>query len=219
MAYVKLAAALCAASAVIVLISAAPASAAGGTTLCKVNETPCSALNHYEAGTKFRAVAKGGITLTRTGVLFEEQIRCGRSEIEGKSTSTGSNSTDVAFGIGLVAFNECLLFVQGQSRGACTNSELTPLPGATIADTPGTMDGTFTTGEFQLTSICENTMTSCTFTASSVSLELDGGEPASLVASSEELKGPGTGCPKALDWSATYTFVEPTTPLWLAQSL
>jgi hypothetical protein len=194
------------------ILFAGPASAAGGTTLCKSNETPCSTLNHYGLGAEFRATSSA-ITLIRTGSFFNEQIDCGKSEIKGQQTSTGSNTASVEAQVTLIAFFECVR--HGTSEN-CTNIALNQ-PEATIANTAGTMNGTFSIGEFSLTSVCKSSP-DCTFTSSSISLEMTGGEPGSLVASGEELAGPGIGCPKALDWTATYTFTEPTA-LWLAQSL
>ncbi len=214
MAYFKTLAGAALTFALLMLVSAAPASAVGGTTLCKANETPCSAFNHYGLGTEFRATASGGITLIRTGSFFNEQIDCGESVIKGRQISTGSNTTGVEAEVSSIAFFACVLH---STKAGCTNRALSPLPGATIANTAGTMNGTFSLSKFSLSSVCE-TSAECAFTSSSISLEMTGGEPASLVASEEKLSGSGIGCPKALDWTAIYTFAEPTA-LWLAQSL
>lgn len=194
------------------ILFASSASAAGGTTLCKSNETPCSALNHYGVGAEFHALASGGITLVRTGSLINEQMNCGSSTFQGRQSSTGSSTTSVEAEVGFITFLEC---VNQSTKESCTNVALNQ-PIATITNTAGTMNGTFSLSEFSITSVCKGTP-DCVFTSSSISLEMTGGEPATLVASDEKLNGSGVGCPKALDWTATYTLTSPTA-LWLAQS-
>lgn len=169
-------------------------------------------LDHYEPGTEFRATSNE-ITLIRTGPLWNEQIDCGESVIKVRQIATGSNTTSVEFELTSIAFFAC---VSQLTEKGCTNAARVPLPKATIANTAGTMNGALSLGELLLQSECTFSA-SCVFTASSIPLEVIGGNPAFLVASEEKLNGSGSGCPKALDWTATYTFVEPS-PLWLAQS-
>lgn len=195
---------------------AASASALGGTTLCKVNETPCSAANHYGPGTEFRATSSNA-TLTRTWEKTSETIECKAAQVTGELTTTGSGSSNVEAHITNLDFTECVLTTLGGTVHTCMDVPVN-LPQATFVNTPGTMDGTLTLGEMSLTSRCPLSGVSCTFTASSTVLDVSGGEKATLTAGKESFKGSGGLCPKSLDWSGSYTFVEPS-PLYLAQSL
>jgi hypothetical protein len=196
--------------------AAASASALGGTTLCKVNETPCSAANHYGPGTEFIATS-GNATLTRTWEKTSETIKCNRSQVKGKLTTTGSSSSNVGAQITFLDFTECVLTTVGGTVHACTDIPLN-MPEGGFSNTPGTMNGTLTLGELSLTSKCPESSISCTFTASSTALDVIGGAEATLTASKESFKGSGGLCPGSLDWSGNYTFTAPT-PLYLSQSL
>jgi hypothetical protein len=202
--------------ALVSLAAAASASALGGTTLCKVNETPCSAANHYGVGTEFVATS-GNATLTRTWEKTSETIKCNRSQIAGKLTTTGSSSSNVGAQITSLDFTECTLTTTGGTVHACMDFPL-KMPEAGFGNTPGTMNGTLTFGELSLTSRCPESGFSCTFTASSTVLDVVGGAEATLTATKESFKGSGGLCPGSLDWGGNYTFTAPT-PLYLSQSL
>jgi hypothetical protein len=205
----------------VALVFAIPASAAGGTTLCKVNETPCSAANHYESGTEF-FFESGAMTFTTTSRLKgAETINCGHAKIQGQSSSTGSNSSSVTAVVTSIEFRECALKTLGGAVDSCENVTLN-FPGAVITNTAGTMNGTFTMsvskGELTWQVHCAFGVF-CQYTTLSMTLDLIGGEEASLVANEEQLKGPGGfNCAETLDWNATLKMF-PSRPIWLAQSL
>ena len=205
------------------LATAASAAAAGGTTLCKSNETPCASTNHYGVGIKFKATS-GAMTLVKTFEKTSETINCQSSEIAGKVTSTGSATSNVEAQVETLYFKECVLTTFGGTQHICMNSWMALPLKAVFANTPGTMNGTFTisnggVGEPKMAVKCPVIGgIECIFTASSLTFDLTGGEKPTLVAKEDSLKGSGGFCPQSLDWNATYTFVEPT-PLFLAQSL
>lgn len=197
------------------ILFAGPASAASGTTLCKANETPCSSSNHYAAGTKFKAVS-GPMTLTKTFEKSKEVVECSHADIAGKTSSTGGSGANVEAVIEELHFYECT---------ACANVWLmtagSPSPKTAFANTPGTMNGTMTMSgtegeEPAIATWCGTG--ECVFKSTSITLDVTGGESATLVAKEENLKKTsGVICPQSIDWSATYTFAEPS-PLYLAQS-
>jgi hypothetical protein len=204
--------------ALVALMATASASAAGGTTICKVNETPCSTVNHYGAGTKFRAVS-GPMTLKRTWSGLTETITCNSSDLTGQLTSTGSNSAGVEAQVTSLRFVECVL-----AGSACENftfaSGASPWKGV-FSNTPGTMNGTLALSNgatgLKVVTRCPQGGTECPYTASAATLEVIGGEKGSLVATKQQLKGTNPSCAPLLDWDATYTIVE-LVPFYLAQS-
>jgi hypothetical protein len=205
--------------ALVALVVAGSASAAGGTTVCKVNETPCSAANHYAPGSKFKAVS-GTMTLKRTWSGLTETITCNSSDLSGQLVSTGSSSGGVEAQITSLRFVECVL-----GSSACENYSYanlgTPWKGI-FNNTAGTMNGTLALSNgatgLKILTRCPQNGTECLYTASSATLEVLGGEKGSLVATKQQLKGSSPSCAPLLDWDANYTIVEPT-PFYLAQSL
>lgn len=163
------------------------------------------------------------MTFTTTwGWKAAETINCAQSQYWFQSTSTGSNSSNVEGATEMLDFTECTLKTAGGTVHACENLVYN-LPTVAIANTPETMNGTFTmsiAGEELMWQLrCPQGGTKCVFTAPSVTLDLTGGTEATLVAKEEKFKGTGgLTCPESMHWSANYRIEKPGA-LWLAQSL
>jgi hypothetical protein len=202
------------------IASGALAAAASGTVLCKAKESHCAEANHYAKETKFKATS-GVMTLTRTWESLTTTIECQKSTISGSTlTAGGGIGIPVEAKIEVVDFTEC--HVIGLEKG-CEDVWLSsPSPKTTFANTPETLNGTLTlsgsgTSEPMIKVRCEGESTGCIFKTPSIVFDVTGGEEATLVAKNENLKGPNLGCPQSLDWTGTYTFVEPK-PLYISSS-
>lgn len=209
---------LAALAVVVIAACTTAAPAAAGTTLCKVNETPCSAANHYPIGTEFTATS-GKMEFT-TRETSRGKIVCAHSEIKGKFSSTGSAESGVEAQVQGLYFIECTLTTSLTEKvHLCANLPIT-LPRGTIKYTSA-MNGSFTLTEseagepFKIQIQCPLGSTPCEYTSAGVTLDLNGGEEATLVATKDAFEGLTAGCPKFVDWDATYTFTAPS-PLYVS---
>jgi len=213
-------------SAALLLVLAAVASgalapAASATVLCKAKESHCSEANHYSKETKFKAVS-GVMTLIRTWESLTTTVECQKSTIRGSTLTTGGGiGIPVEAKVEEVDFTECH-FV-GTEKG-CEDVWLNGVnsPKTTFANTAETTNGTLTLSgsgatEPAIRVHCEGESGECIYKAPSIVFDVTGGEEATLVAKEEKLKGSSFLCPQAIDWTGTYTFVEPK-PLYISSS-
>jgi hypothetical protein len=207
-----------AAMALTAVLGAGSASAAGGTTLCKTNETPCAATNHYAIGQEIVATSTNPRLTSNLG-----EVTCNNSEVKGKTTSTGSNKTSVSGEITSLSFtNNCVLHTPFGFTDACTVTAINLPYAATVSNTAGTMNGPLTVSGSPGAKVDCGSALKCQFTAKggSITLDVTGGAPATVLAEKEELERTvyeGGICPSEATWDATYTVTTPN-PLYLAQS-
>ena len=210
--------AVVAAMALMAVAGAGSAAAAGGTTLCKTNETPCAAANHYLSGQEIVASSTNARLTSSLG-----DVTCEQSEVKGSTTSTGSNKAAVSGSITSLSFTKnCVLHTPFGFTDACTITSINLPYAASVTNTAGTMNGTLTVSGSPGAKVDCGSALKCQFTAKggSITLDVTGGAPATVTASSEPLERTvyeGGICPSEATWDATYTVTTPN-PLWLAQS-
>lgn len=203
------------------LASGALASAASATVLCNVKALACPAPNRYPKETKFRA-SSGVMTLTRTWESLTTTVECQHSTIGGKTLVEGGGiGIPVEARVEEVIFKECHQI--GTEKG-CEDVWLTTptTPQTLFSNTAETTNGTLTlsgsgTTEPAIRVTCAGESSECIYKAPSIVFDVTGGEEATLVAKEEKLKGSNLLCPQAIDWTGTYTFVEPK-PLYISSS-
>jgi hypothetical protein len=192
--------------------------AAAGTTLCKTAETPCKAENHYGIGT---AISGESSNATLTSSLGN--VVCSKSTVGGKTTTTGSNKTNVEGTIDSLTFTSCTLTTPpflGGGTHSCTVSSINTPYKAVVADLGATKGSMTVTGTPGAKVDCGASVLRCQFTSSSVTLDVNSGNPATVVADKEPLIRTvyeGGICPSESAWDATYTVTAPK-PLYIEPS-
>lgn len=203
------------------IASGALAPAASGTVLCSVNAGSCPAPNRYPEKTKFKAVS-GTMTLTRTWESLTTTVECASSRILGSTLTPGGGiGVPVEAQLEEVVFMECHL---SKTETGCedvwlASSKSQQTRFSTTAEAPnGTLSVSGSgTAEPAIRIRCGTESGECIYKAPSIVFDVTGGEEATLVAKEEKLKGSSFLCPQAVDWTGTYTFVEPK-PLYIEAS-
>ncbi len=196
------------AAAVMAFVGPASAMAETGTTLCKTNETPCSAANQYTTGQVISGHLKTGtIAKLKAGVAT---VECNESAVSLEQTSSGGASSSVAGKILSLSFNN--------SGGAC-NCKVTveTLGSGNISHNAGTMNGEITGSGTKVKIECGTT--TCIYAgAITKNLTALGGAAPEVIANEAELEkqtGSGALCAKVADWHAEYTVTSPT-PIYVS---
>lgn len=181
------------------------------TTLCKKNETPCSAEQTYGTGTALSAGLEAGTAAKLKLKINEESeeteytVPCGASTIEGETTASGEGP--VIGTIKSITFGEC---------GPTCSAKASKLSYASQIDAIGSGNGTMTmlagTGSPRLRVRCIGAY-KCTYESKSVSTSVTGGNPAKLsVSATLATKVTGESdekCGSQLKWEGTYKFTKP----------
>jgi hypothetical protein len=173
---------------------------ASAAVFCSNSASPCPEEDTYPIGTELHAALSKG---SASFVGEKSTLNCGVSTITGKSTASG---TPIAGQISALTFSSCEL--------GCTTEAL-HLPYKAEVETTGGDDGVVTlsnggSGVPQVRDICLGK--SCTFGAAKVSLDLEGGAPASIKAVNEPLTREGGEkaiCGETAKFSAVYGVSEP----------
>jgi hypothetical protein len=198
--------AMMAAMAAMAFIGAGSASA---DTLCKVSTNPCPEASRYPIPTTISAESNAA---TLTGGSFS--VTCA-SKVSGKTTA---NHGSILLGlIESLTFTGC--------SGSCNAASAVNLPYLAEANATGGGSGTLLvksdgTGNPGATlKGCTIFGVECTYTSSSITLDLKGGNPATIVASSEPLTRTGGSalCPEKGSWTATYTVTSPKPAFLVAE--
>lgn len=197
------------------------ASAAGGTTLCKVEENPCSAANHYPIGTELRNTSMMAEFLTTTG-----NVVCSKSafQLETKTTSTGSNASSVELTIPTYFFSGCRIQTPSVDD-SCTVTVLNGPYVGVIAHTTGA-SGTLSikssgAGNMAAKVDCGAGLLRCEFNFGTPSLEVLGAASWSYTANRVALSGTpyeGGVCPKEATWWGVYSSGPTPTALYVESS-
>ncbi|HKH64787.1 MAG TPA: hypothetical protein VKA35_04925 [Solirubrobacterales bacterium] len=198
------------------------ASATGGTTLCKKEESPCSAENHYGIGTSLVAYSTAAEFLTTNG-----NVVCEKSGFatESKTTTTGSNISSVQIKIGSYFFTGCSIRTPAVSH-LCTVTVLNGPYTGTINHSIGTVNGTLSissTGLGNMTAKvdCGATLLKCEFNFGTPILEAFGGSTWRYRANRVKLAGTsyeGGVCPKEATWYGWYNIAVSPSPLYIEDS-
>jgi hypothetical protein len=170
--------------------------------LCAAGTSPCSEGAAYPLGTELKGALSEGLA----GFTSDKEpgtLYCSSSTITGKITAAG---TPMAGQISALSFSGCSL--------ACTVSAL-HLPYKAEIETSGSGDGVLTlrnggSGTPQIRNTCFGK--SCTFGSGSISLDIGGGNPATVRAINEPLtreEGEQVICGNIFKWSAVYGIAEP----------
>jgi hypothetical protein len=211
-----------AAMAFMAVIGAGTASAAN-TTLCKVEESPCKAENHYAIGTAISSTSSNATLTSNLG-----SVVCTKSSVGGKTTTTGSSKTDVEGKIESLSFTGCELTTPFfGTKHACTVTSINTPYKAVITNNGGTK-GTLTvssggTGDPGAKVDCGQSVLRCQFTAKSLvldALSTTATMAAMITAEAEPLERTvyeGGICPSESKWDATYEVTAPK-PLYIEGS-
>lgn len=181
------------------------ASSASAVTLCKVNQSTCESGNQYLSGTVLKASLLG----TTKAVLTTDLaiVECAISNSEGKTTATSGSPLPGT--ISKLTFEKC----ETALGVPCTVTVL-HLPYAASVAATGSGNGTLTvtsggTGNPGATVVCIGVL-NCTFSTSSATLRVEGGEPGMLFAEEISLERSGSLCPETATWTASYGVTAPT---------
>ena len=171
-------------------------------SLCAAGVSPCPEGAAYPLGTELKgALSEGPAGFTsdkESGTLY-----CSNSTVAAKITAAGVPMTGQ---VTALSFSGCSL--------ACTVSAL-HLPYKSEIETSSSGDGVLTlrnggSGTPQIRNTCFGK--SCTFGSGSISLDIDGGTPATIHATNESLtreEGEQAICGNTFKWSAAYGVSEP----------
>jgi hypothetical protein len=182
-------------------IAGSASASAEQSTFCKVNETPCSSLNHYPSGTPFVLTAKG--TLKWVSYLFGAEYRkfeCVGGKFEGKTTTTGGSTQAVE-----VSYSSVIV-------GSCTSAVVTlQVPKMKFNWNSGTMNAAVTTNGFSYQ------FAECRFWGEEIKegTTLAGGSPAVLTFKEAPVKP--EGCGTTAKFSGEFEVLAPK-PLYVSSS-
>ncbi|MGN6256701.1 MAG: hypothetical protein ACTHN3_02980 [Solirubrobacterales bacterium] len=209
--------AVLAAGALSALIGAGTASA---TVLCSTNTNPCTGTK-YPSGTSVSGSLVSGtnaVLVTGSG-----EVTCTKSTISGKTTSAGSSTTTVTGEITAVSFTGC---TESVFHSSCTvTSENLPWKvevHSSSTNGNGAMTA-FSSGKGNPGAIVEcSFFVNCTYSTTSATLSVTGGNPAKVLASKVPLaattSGTHTTCPSnTATWTAEYEITTPK-PLFVEGS-
>jgi hypothetical protein len=189
------------------------AGTASATRLCKTAAGAGTCGSIYGAGTKISASSTEATLVTSLGTVV-----CKKSTVGGKTTTAGGGAgVPVAGTVESLTFSECKL-----GSTSCTATAVHLNYTATVAWTSGN-NGTFTvgkgTGGAPGAHVVCGSFIDCTFTGEGIQLDVDGGEPALVLAKEEVLAKEAGGffCPSSSTWTATYTVTAPN-PLFISNS-
>jgi len=191
----------CLLATVALAIAGSASASAEQSTFCKVNETPCSSLNHYPSGTSFTLTAKG--SLKWVSYLFGVEYRkfeCVGGKFEGKTTTTGGSAQAVE-----VSFTSVVV-------GLCSSSVITlQVPKMKFNWTSGTMNASVTTTGFS------HQFGECKFLGEEIKegTTLTGGSPAVLTFKEAPMKA--EGCGMSGKFSGEFEVLAPK-PLYVSSS-
>jgi hypothetical protein len=169
-------------------------------SLCAVDESPCPEGKTYPIGSQLQGGLAEG---TATFVGEKGPLKCGAASIAAKTTAAG---TPIAAQVTALSFSSCEL--------GCTVSAQN-LPYKAEIEYTANDDGVVTlssggSGPPRVKNICLGL--SCTFGAAKITLDLEGGAPAAIKASSEPLvreAGEKSICGDTAQWSSAYQATEP----------
>jgi len=116
--------------------------AAAGANLCKANQTPCSAGQDYPTETELKLSLVTGTKLKKPGLLTKE---CTGSTIDGKTVTTGGETTPVEATLSSLAYSGC--------GTACTVT-ITKAGRFIVENIPGTMNAKVRWTEFEIKESC-----------------------------------------------------------------
>jgi hypothetical protein len=181
-------------------------SAAAATFLCKTSASPCP--EHYAIGTTITAALESGTTARLTTNIGA--VACKKAMVGGKTTTTEAHGeitgltlaecTD-PFGNSCTVKAVNLNYTAKSAAIGGGNGTLTVTPKAGAIGNPG---ATVECGSFM----------NCTFTSSSITLDVFGGPVATILANKEPLNREGGLCPSESFWDAAYNVSAPT-PLYI----
>jgi len=196
-------------AALAIMAVAGAAGASAKSILCSTNTHPCTGTK-YGAGTKLTSTLKTGTVATLTTSIGN--VVCKKSTVSG-ATTNGEGHGEIS---GLT-FTECAL-----GGTACTvsavnlNYTATAIAGATTGNGTLTISPKGAQGAPGASVVC-GAFINCTFQSSDLVLDVTGGNPAVIVASSEALTRSGGFCPSTSLWDAEYEVTSPK-PLFLETS-
>jgi hypothetical protein len=184
-----------------VLVLCGPASnSASAAVLCSNSASPCPEGDAYPTGTELHGALSEG---SASFIGEKSNLKCNSSSVTGKTTAAG---TPIVGQITALTFSGCEL--------GCTVEAL-HLPYKAEIDSTGSDDGvlTISSGGSGVPQIRNNCLgKSCTLGAAKISIDIEGGAPATIRAVNEALTREGgeeAVCGNTAKWSAVYRSSEP----------
>lgn len=149
MRYLKRFALVCLLLAAVMAVAGVSTAAAEQSTFCKVDETPCSAGNHYPSGTEVVLRSKGTMKWVNEEEVegmpfFLFVAECKEAEFRGSTSTTGSGTSPVEIAFSTQTFSSC---------SGCSFVSL-KLPKMKVNWTSGTMNGSVTSQGPEYTFTC-----------------------------------------------------------------
>jgi hypothetical protein len=196
-------------------IMAFGASSASATALCTVNAgTHCPAESMEPSGTDIHTVLAPGTSATLTSSLVD--VHCTTSTVTGETENTGGTEELLLGEITALSFSGCKTTGGTNCTVTVVGVSSTITPTATVEATDhegnGIMEidpeeGKTAPGAKVVCGLFIN----CTFESpEGFLLDMEGGAPAHVTASEEELDRSGGICPATASWDATYEVTSPT---------
>lgn len=177
----------------------------GWTTLCKKKEASCSAGETLPSGTEVQASASSGASLLLEESPSNTTVTCTGSGLEVKTQSEKGQGISVS--VEALTFTGCKSSALGNPSCSALASNL--VTGGEIKATSTADEGRLILTAPLITVKC-GVGPECRF-SSRVVLDLVGGEPATITASSEVMDGLGEAlCATQMLWSASYSVSKPS---------
>lgn len=175
--------------------------------LCKENAGPCPSGSRYLPVQALQASAED-ISFS----MFSQKWEGCKSVVNGRTEVGGGTSVKASFGQEGSSFGFC-----STPNGSCGNGKTAPT-NATFTPTTGG-NGTLQLKSFGFMLECKwfGAPFTCTYSNTTTSLSVTGGTPAKAVATEVPMAkaaGSSAVCPETLNWSGTYSFVQPS-PVYL----
>jgi hypothetical protein len=186
-------------AALALLLIPGAASAPASAVLCSTNTFPCTGTK-YGTGTKISTQLKWGTVAMFT--TPSTNVTCAKATLGGSTNTSEGHGEITTFG-----FSSCVTDL----GTPCTLSAL-GLP-YTATFNPGSLTISWKSMNPAIGVDC-GSLIKCTFSFSSLTLGVTGGNPATIVANNESLERFGVFCPSSANFHATYEVTAPK-PLFL----
>jgi hypothetical protein len=194
------------------LMAVVGANSASATELCTVNTSPCPAASKYNSGTVIEASSTNATFTTSLG-----NVVCTGSSIKGATTSSGGSKSYVEGKLESLTFSFCTLTTPfGATSHTCMVTAIDLFYRSVTTKTThpnGTLSLSFgVLGDPGIKVDCGASVLRCRLNSVNVTLDLNGGSPATVLAKEEPWNRTvyeGGLCPTSATWDATYTVTKP----------
>jgi hypothetical protein len=186
----------------VALIAIVGAGSASATVLCKKNATPCGG-EVWGKGQEFKSSSEGELVYKFKGAFGEYSIACAESTLNGSISNAGGENADVLINIEEFTLANC----------TCPQTAVLENGSLAVAWTSGTMNGTLTVANMEVTFKC---MGHCTYGGGKFGT-LTGGVTGTIDVAATLNKTAGEfACPTTANLTGSYKVTSPA-PFYVAE--